>query len=99
MDTKNIYKNKIENSVEQKKVETPVQNLDQPAPKPKKAEIANCYAVNIRKGKSTNAPRIRTVRVGMECEILRVMNEWAQVEFADQPGVVGYLPYKYLKEK
>lgn len=99
MDMKNTYKEKNENFVGAENVETSVQNLEQTVPKPKKAEIANCYTVNIRKGKSSNAPRIRTVRAGTECNILRVMNEWAQVEFADRPGIIGYLPYKYLKEK
>lgn len=99
MDAKNIDKKKFEDFGKSENVEASAQSLEQPASKPKKAEITNCYTVNIRKGKSSNAPRIRTVRVGTECEILRVMNEWAQVEFADQPGVLGYLPYKYLKEK
>lgn len=93
------YNNKNLNIAEQQEVESSAQKLETSVSEPKKAVIVNCYTVNVRKGRSEYAPRIRTVRVGTECTILRVINEWAQVEFADQKGVIGYLPYKYLKEK
>lgn len=87
------------NNAERQEVESSAQNLETSVSEPKKAIIVNCYTVNVRKGRSINSPRIRTVRAGTECTILRVINEWAQVEFADQKGVIGNLPYKYLKEK
>lgn len=93
------YNNKNLNNAGQQEVESSAQNLEASVSEPKKAVIINCYTVNVRKGRSVNAPRIRTVRAGTECTILRVINEWAQVEFADQKGVIGYLPYKYLKEE
>lgn len=100
MDNKkyNINNNYLNNS-EQQEVESSAQNLEKSVSEPKKAVVVKCYTVNVRKGRSVNAPRIRTVRAGTECTILRVINEWAQVEFSDQKGVIGYLPYKYLKEK
>lgn len=98
MDKKYINNN-YSNNAEQQEVESSAQNLETSVSEPKKAIIVNCYTVNVRKGRSVNAPRIRTVRACTECKILRVINEWAQVEFADQKGVIGYLPYKYLKEE
>lgn len=93
------YTNKTTNNAKEQEVESSAQNLEVSVSEPKKAIIANCYTVNVRRGRSESAPRIRTVRAGTECVILRVINEWAQVEFPDQKGVIGYLPYKYLKEE
>lgn len=99
MEDKRYNNNKNLNNAGQQEVESSAQNLEMPVSEPKKAVIVNCYTVNVRKGRNVKAPRIRTVRAGTECIILRVINEWAQVEFADQKGVIGYLPYEYLKEK
>ena len=88
---------KLENN-DRKEVESPVQVQETAVPEPKKARVANAISVNVRRGMNVESERIRTVKAGMECKILRVTNEWAQVEFPDQVGRYGYMPYKYLEE-